>query len=283
MSLRIIYNFSVSYRNTYLGLIHGQWMKTFFVFIFIGLNFSMSYAASFPCSRASTEVEKLICDDPKLSSMDEEMANLYRKALSNSGYPAKIKREQREWLNSYRNTCRSEKCLLIAYAARLETLGSTSSLASGYSNGTPNRSPSDSQPAYRTEAVSSDDEVALVQSGGVFEVPVIVNEVLKINFILDSGASDVSISPDVALTLLKTGTISQTDWLPGTIYTFADGSSAKSARFTIRSIRLGNRILRNVTCSIAGNIDAPMLLGQSALHKLGSYQIDYRRGTLIFR
>ena len=32
---------------------------------------------------------------------------------------------------------------------------------------------------------------------GVFEVPVELNKVLKISFIFDSGASDVSISPDV--------------------------------------------------------------------------------------
>lgn len=123
-------------------------------------------------------------------------------------------------------------------------------------------------------------EVALIKSAGVYEIPVEVNEVLKINFILDSGASDVSISADVALTLIRTDTITKEDWLPGKTYQFADGSKAKSQRFTIRSIKIGNRILRNIACSISNSLNAPMLLGQSALEQLGRFTIDYKRGIL---
>lgn len=242
-------------------------MKIFFLGLLLTMNSIIGQGASFPCGKATTKVERLICSDPRLSAIDEEMADRYREALANTNNPARVKREQRDWLNGDRNTCKSDKCLLIAYAIRLDALGSESTTASNSSY----------------QGTVGSDEVALIQRGGVYEVPVVVNDVLKINFILDSGASDVSISPDVALTLLKTGTISQADWLPGAVYSFADGSSAKSARFKIRSMKVGNRILRDVTCGIAKNIEAPMLLGQSALHKLGSYQIDYRRGALILR
>lgn len=261
----------------------SNFVRIFLLGMMIALDFSTVHAASFPCSKATTKVEKLICADPRLSSMDEEMADRYRDALANSNSPPSLRNEQREWLNGDRNTCRSEKCLLIAYAARLEALGAISRTSTDSVSQESESSPEESPKSYRPVSVSSGDEVDLIHTGGVYEVPVIVNEVLKINFVLDSGAADVSISPDVALTLLKTGTISQDDWLPGAVYSFADGTSAKSARFKIKSIRLGNRTLNDVTCSIAQNIEAPMLLGQSALHKLGSYQIDYRRGTLIFR
>ncbi len=123
--------------------------------------------------------------------------------------------------------------------------------------------------------------VKVKKSNGVFSVPVELNGVLKIDFIFDSGASDVSISPDVALTLLKTGTIKKEDWLEGAYYKFADGSTAKSKRFKMSSIKIGNKIIKNVTCSISNSIDAPMLLGQSVLGKFGKYTFDNVNQRLI--
>ena len=125
------------------------------------------------------------------------------------------------------------------------------------------------------------NSIKLQKKGGVYEVPVELNGVLKINFIFDSGASDVSISPDVALTLMRTGTIKESDWLPGAFYSFADGSTAKSERFKLRSVKIGNKTVYDVTCSIANSIEAPMLLGQSVLSKFGKYSFDYRTETLI--
>ncbi|WP_150050062.1 retropepsin-like aspartic protease [Methylomonas rhizoryzae] len=109
-----------------------------------------------------------------------------------------------------------------------------------------------------------------------------INNVLKINVILDSGAADVSIATDVATTLIRTGTIEKFDWLEGKVYTFADGSSAKSERFKLRSIVIGKRELHNVTCRIDNSIHAPILLGQSALRQLGRYTIDYKKGVIQF-
>jgi tetratricopeptide (TPR) repeat protein len=126
------------------------------------------------------------------------------------------------------------------------------------------------------------NEVQLTKSGGVYEVPVVLNGVLAIRMILDSGASDVSLSPDIAMTLYKTNTIAESDWLPGAYYTFADGSSAKSFRFRMRSLMIGDVELTNVACSISNSIHAPMLLGQTALQKLGKYSIDTERMVLIF-
>jgi aspartyl protease family protein len=127
---------------------------------------------------------------------------------------------------------------------------------------------------------SPNTEVKLKKTGGVYEVPVELNEVLKIDFIFDSGASDVSISPDIALTLIKTGTIKENDWLPGEYYRFADGTTAKSMRFTLKSVRIGDKVVSDVTCSISNSLDAPMLLGQSVLKKFGKYTFDYKTEKL---
>jgi predicted aspartyl protease len=118
--------------------------------------------------------------------------------------------------------------------------------------------------------------------GGVYEVSVLLNGVLSLNFIIDSGATEVMISPDVALTLLKTRTVSKADFLPGQRYAFADGSSADSPRFILRKLKIGSRVITNVPCAIGSNLDSPLLLGQSALEKLGNYSIDYSRSALVF-
>ncbi len=122
--------------------------------------------------------------------------------------------------------------------------------------------------------------VKVNRTAGVYSVPVTLNGVLKIDFIFDSGASDVSISPDVALTLLKTGTIKKEDWLEGAYYKFADGSVAKSKRFKLKSLQIGNKIINNVTCSISNSLDAPMLLGQGVLSKFGKYTFNNLNQTL---
>ena len=119
------------------------------------------------------------------------------------------------------------------------------------------------------------------KNNGVYSVPVELNGVLKIDFIFDSGASDVSISPDVALTLLRTGTIKKEDWLEGAYYKFADGSIAKSKRFKLSSLKVGNKVITNVNCSISNSIDAPMLLGQSVLSKFGKYTFDNVNQKLV--
>lgn len=139
---------------------------------------------------------------------------------------------------------------------------------------------------YETNRVNNDyriakTEIKLSNNGGVYEVPVELNGVLKIDFIFDSGASEVSISPDIALTLIRTGTIKESDWLPGAYYKFADGSRAKSARFKLKSVKIGEKIAYDVECSISNSLDAPMLLGQSVLKKFGKYTFDYSSNKLI--
>jgi len=118
---------------------------------------------------------------------------------------------------------------------------------------------------------------------GVFEIPVDINGVLKINFILDSGASEVSISSDIASTLIKSRTIKEEDFIGSAVYTFADGSTSRSKRFIIRELKIGNHTLKNITASISSSINAPMLIGQNVLNELGKVTIDYKTNTLFIK
>ncbi len=121
------------------------------------------------------------------------------------------------------------------------------------------------------------------KEGGTYEIPVTINGVLKINFIFDSGASDVSISPDVAMTLIKTGTVTNKDFVGEQTYVFADGSKASSRVFIIKQMEIGNHVITNIRASISNSINAPMLLGQSVLEKFGKITIDNVNQTLIIQ
>src|SRR5215831_5196988 len=123
------------------------------------------------------------------------------------------------------------------------------------------------------------EEIPLVKKGGVYQLPVEINGVLTLHFILDTGAADVNIPADVALTLVRTGTIRDTDFLPGQTYTLADGSTVKSARFLLRSLKIGQRRVANVAASI-GPVSSALLLGQTFLEKLGAWGMDSQRQVL---
>jgi predicted aspartyl protease len=122
--------------------------------------------------------------------------------------------------------------------------------------------------------------VPMVQDGGTFRVPVTINGQLTLKFVVDSGASDVSIPADVVMTLVRTETIADGDFLGKQTYTLADGSTVPSQRFVIRSLKVGDRLLENVTGSIAP-VAGSLLLGQSFLSRFKSWSIDNQRQALI--
>jgi uncharacterized protein len=76
-------------------------------------------AASFPCAKAKSKVEKLICADPVLSKLDEDLAALFRKA--NTDWDATAA-GQKEWLRDIRDRCTDNECLAKAYRERIEVL-----------------------------------------------------------------------------------------------------------------------------------------------------------------
>ena len=119
------------------------------------------------------------------------------------------------------------------------------------------------------------------KKGGVYEVPVIINNTLKIQFLLDTGASESSIPLYVFYTLLKNGTITRADKLSEKTYTLADGSEMTNKRCIIREITIGDHVLRDVSVSISESVDSPLLIGQNVLGQFSKVIIDYKEDTLI--
>jgi len=90
--------------------------------MFLGLSLvSPSAAATFDCNKASTFVEKAICSDSRLTSMDDQLGRLYKDALAASTDSAALKAEQRAWLSS-RDQCKDSDCVIKAYEHRISTL-----------------------------------------------------------------------------------------------------------------------------------------------------------------
>lgn len=88
-----------------------------------GLVLAVSaHAASFDCAKAGTTVERLICDNPAISTLDDALGTAYKAALKAGKQADTIKQEQRNWIEE-RNDCTGAVCLLRAYESRLKTLG----------------------------------------------------------------------------------------------------------------------------------------------------------------
>jgi len=118
--------------------------------------------------------------------------------------------------------------------------------------------------------------------GGTYMVPVLVNNTVALNFVVDSGASDVSIPSDVASTLFRSGTLTSSDLIGTAIYTLADGSNVPSQRFRIRSLKVGDIVLENVVGSV-GSSNSSLLLGQSFLGRFKSWSIDNAKHELVLQ
>jgi clan AA aspartic protease (TIGR02281 family) len=123
-------------------------------------------------------------------------------------------------------------------------------------------------------------EIALHEDGGTFVVPVQINGVMTLDFVVDSGASDVIIPDDVAKILRRAGTIKDADALGERTYYLADGSSGVYSTFLIRSLKIGDLELHDIAASIAPE-QGSLLLGQSFLTKFKSWSIDNARQVLV--
>jgi tetratricopeptide (TPR) repeat protein len=116
--------------------------------------------------------------------------------------------------------------------------------------------------------------------GRTYRLPCTANG-LPLNFILDTGADEVSISLSEALFMLKNGYIDENDLLNTEYYQLANGEIVEGTKLVLRTLKIGGLTIKNVEASIVHTMNAPLLLGQSALSKLGKITIDYAKNQLI--
>lgn len=120
------------------------------------------------------------------------------------------------------------------------------------------------------------------EQNGVYYVPIEVNGV-RMRFIFDTGASQISISEAEALFLYKQGSLTADDILGKVRFSDANGDISEGTEINLREVKIGDRVLTNVRASVVEGIRAPLLLGQSALARFGQVSIDYEKQTLTLR
>lgn len=121
--------------------------------------------------------------------------------------------------------------------------------------------------------INAQERIKMEKSGGIYKVPCEVNG-LRMKFYFDTGASLVSISLKEAMFMLENGYLSKTDIIGTGKSAIADGSIVENTIINLREMKIGNKVLQNVKASVSNSLMAPILLGQSALKKLGGYTIQ---------
>jgi clan AA aspartic protease (TIGR02281 family) len=115
--------------------------------------------------------------------------------------------------------------------------------------------------------------IVMEKNRGVYTTPCTVNG-LRLRFVFDTGASNVSISLSEAVFMLKNGYLDEED-LHGSSYSqIANGELVENTTINIKELEIGGIKIYNIEASIIHELSAPLLLGQSAIKKLGKIQLE---------
>lgn len=115
--------------------------------------------------------------------------------------------------------------------------------------------------------------IQMEEYGGVYRIPCKVNGA-KMKLIFDTGAESVCLSLTMAEYLFDNDFISSVDIIGTGTSSVADGRIVDHVIINIRDIEIEGIHLTNVRAVVIDGQNAPLLLGQSAIQKLGSIEIN---------
>lgn len=121
--------------------------------------------------------------------------------------------------------------------------------------------------------INAQTVVQMEEYNGVYRIPCTVNGA-KMKFIFDTGASNVCLSKSMAEYLLDNDYISKFDLLGVGTSTVADGRIVDHINIMIKDLEIQGTHLYNVTAVVVEDLNAPLLLGQSVIQKLGKIEIN---------
>jgi clan AA aspartic protease (TIGR02281 family) len=126
---------------------------------------------------------------------------------------------------------------------------------------------------FLSNSIFSQKIIEMVEVNGIYQIPCKVNGV-PMNFIFDTGASDVTISLTEAKFLIKQNLLTKEDFIDTINFKIANGEIIEGTKIILKSIDIDGIILENVSATIINKQNSPLLLGQSAISKLGQYTIN---------
>lgn len=123
--------------------------------------------------------------------------------------------------------------------------------------------------------------VKMIKQDGVYHIPVEINGV-SLYFIFDTGAGLISISSKEANDLYRQGKLSHEDVIGTANFLNANGEISAGIIINLKEVKIGSKVLNNVEASVSENLNAPLLVGQSALEKFGKISLDYENSEITF-
>lgn len=147
--------------------------------------------------------------------------------------------------------------------------------------------PTDMDKVFMDQAFKRDEisiPIQLSDSGSV-EIPVMVNEVLKIYVGLEKTSTEVLVSEDIAKTLIQTKTLGYKEWKEGNYYQFIDDKKAFEPPhvFNLNSLILGEGQLTNLEAVISEDLSRSMLISMDVLERFGKVNIDMDKLLLTIK
>ena len=131
-----------------------------------------------------------------------------------------------------------------------------------------------------TLALQKANYIKMTPNNGVYYMPCKING-LSLEFVFDTGASDVVLSLTEANFMLKNGYLSEDDIRGTNTSQIADGSIQEGTTINIKKLEIGNIVLEDISASIIHSTNSPLLLGQSVLSQFAGISFDYNKEILI--
>ena len=122
-------------------------------------------------------------------------------------------------------------------------------------------------------SVQAQTIIQMVEDRGVYKIPCEVNG-LKVKMVFDTGAAAVSMSSSFAEMLLDNNYISVTDFTGKAKSMTADGRIIDHTELMIHTLKIGDITVNDVMAIVIDSQDTPLLLGQTAIQKLGVISIN---------
>ena len=108
--------------------------------------------------------------------------------------------------------------------------------------------------------------------------------------LFDTGSSGMLISSLELMELIKTNTISKSDYVGDAISSIADGSQIKSPIYNIKKVTIVDNngkehVLTDIQATVVDNIEADILIGSSVIDNLAkkSYTVDLSKKIIRFQ
>lgn len=134
----------------------------------------------------------------------------------------------------------------------------------------------------KVDTLQKSDEYVTVPSNvqeNIFYVVAEVNGV-PIRFLLDTGCSDMQITSAEYYYLKHMGLACDSDLVDSVKCSYANGVEATCPTLRIKTLKIGDVEVNDMTCVIQEDVNAPLLLGQSILNKVGNVFIDFKDKTV---